>query len=66
MSLDGPSRTSGDVRLKSAKRAQADIDQAAATTRDLMSARPNTTLADLLTLLFRADPSSAVRTAPRA
>jgi len=38
----------------------------AVTIRDFMSTRPSTTLADLVTLLFRADPGSAVGTPPRA
>ena len=34
--------------------------------RHIKAAKPSTTLADLLTLLFRADPGSAARTPPRA
>jgi hypothetical protein len=41
MSLIGTSRTSGDVRLESAKWAKADIDQVAVTNRNFMSTRPN-------------------------
>ena len=36
-STHGTSRTSRDVRLESAKRAKADIDQVAVTNRDFMS-----------------------------
>jgi hypothetical protein len=61
----GTSWTSGNVRLKSAKWAKADIDQVAVTNRDFMSTRPSTTLADLFTLLFAANPFSAVRASLR-
>jgi hypothetical protein len=37
----GTSRTSGDVRPKSAKWAEPDIDQVAVTNRDFMSTRPS-------------------------
>jgi hypothetical protein len=40
MSAVGTSRTSGDVRPESAKRAKADIDQVAVTNPDFMSTRP--------------------------
>jgi len=40
---------------------KADLDQVAVTIRDFMSTRPSTTLADLLTPLFVANPFSAVR-----
>ena len=39
-SVVGTSRTSGDVRLESAKWGKADIDQVAVTNRDFMSTRP--------------------------
>jgi hypothetical protein len=39
-STHGTSRTSGDVRPKSAKWAEPDIDQVAVTNRDFMSTRP--------------------------
>jgi hypothetical protein len=42
MTAVGTSRTSGDVRLESAEWAEADIDQIAVTTRDLMGTRPAT------------------------
>ena len=42
----GTSLTSRDVRLESAKRANADIDQIAVANCDFMSTRPSTTLAD--------------------
>src|SRR5262245_47513740 len=41
MSAPGTSRTSRDVRLESAKWAEADIDQVAAPNRAFMSARPS-------------------------
>ena len=41
MSVYGPSRTSGDVRLESGKCAKADHDQVAVTIRDFMSTRPS-------------------------
>jgi hypothetical protein len=41
MSLPGTSLTSRDVRLESAKRANADIDQIAVANRDFMSTRPS-------------------------
>src|SRR5262245_64460109 len=40
MTAHGTSRTSVHVRLESAKRAKADIDQIAVTNRDFMSTRP--------------------------
>src|SRR5215467_16377084 len=40
--LLGTSRTSGDVRLESAKWAKADTDQVPVTNRDFMSTRPRT------------------------
>jgi hypothetical protein len=46
MSLPGTSLISRNVRLESAKRANADIDQIAVANCDFMSTRPSTTLAD--------------------
>jgi hypothetical protein len=41
MTAPGTSRTSGNVRLESAKWAKADIDQVAVADRGFMSTRPN-------------------------
>src|SRR6516225_199629 len=57
----GTKRTYRAVCYSSAFGGKADISRRLADNRDFMSTRPSTTLADLFTLLFAANPFSAAR-----